>query len=91
MCRLTVYKGRPVLLGDIIVVPENSLVCQSRDAGYHPGVVDKSHIRNIRVNGDGFGVAFWGQTIQTGPCLFKFVTPAWSNKNLISISEQCFY
>lgn len=69
------------------MIPENSLVCQSRDAGYHPGVVDKCHIRNIRVNGDGFGVAFYGQAIQTGACLFKFVTPAWSNKNLISISQ----
>ena len=47
MCRLACYKGNPILLGDIIVKPENSLVCQSRDAGYHPGVVDKTNRRNI--------------------------------------------
>ena len=59
MCRLTVYKGRKILLGDIIVRPENSLIHQSRDAGYHPGVVDATGKRNIRVNGDGFGVAWY--------------------------------
>ena len=67
--------------------PENSLVCQSRDAAYHPGVIDKSHVRNIRVNGDGFGVAFYSDKPEIGSCLFKFVTPAWSNKNLINLGQ----
>ncbi|CAN0452082.1 unnamed protein product, partial [Scytosiphon promiscuus] len=33
----------------------HSLVLQSRNACFHPGCPDK---RNIRVNGDGFGIAW---------------------------------
>ena len=50
-------------------------------------MVDKSHVRNIRVNGDGFGVAFYGASPEVGSCLFRFVTPAWSNKNLINLGQ----
>ena len=85
MCRLTVYKGKPILIEDIVVKPENSLLFQSRHGGYHPGVVDKTHSRNILVNGDGFGVAWYGENLSKGSCCFKFVTPAWSNENLRSI------
>lgn len=88
MCRLTAYKGRPMLLGDIIARPDNSLILQSRDAAYHPGVVDKTHRRNILVNGDGFGVAWYGTDLRKGACCFKFVTPAWSNSNLRNIGEH---
>jgi glutamine amidotransferase len=92
-----------MLLGDLIVKPANSLVCQSRDAWFHPGVVDEEHIRNIRVNGDGFGCAFYGNhhppahcgsnnpnVEQQGSCVIKFVTPAWSNKNLINLGSYVY-
>ncbi len=88
MCRLTVYKGRPMLIGDLITNPNNSLILQSRDAAYHPLVLDRSHRRNILVNGDGFGVAWYGNNIDKGSCLFKFVTPAWSNANLRNIGDH---
>lgn len=88
MCRLTVYKGRPILIGDIVIQPENSLLYQSRDAAYHPGVLDKSHQRNILVNGDGFGVAWYGEVPSKGSCCFKFVTPAWSDTNLRNIGRH---
>jgi predicted glutamine amidotransferase len=67
MCRLTVYKGKPILIGDLIVRPENSLIVQSRDAGYHPGVDATADVskRNIRVNGDGFGIAWYRYTLPT--------------------------
>ena len=39
--------GPPILIGDVLTKPNNSLLCQSRDATYHPGVVDKSNERNI--------------------------------------------
>jgi hypothetical protein len=87
MCRLTVYKGREILLGDLIVKPDNSLMCQSRDAHYHPGVTDKNNERNILVNGDGFGVAWYTKEPAKGSCVFKFVTPAWSNHNLRNLGE----
>ena len=88
MCRLTVYKGRPILIGDIVIQPENSLLYQSRDAAYHPGVIDKCNQRNILVNGDGFGVAWYGEVPSKGSCCFKFVTPAWSDTNLRNIGRH---
>ena len=79
MCRFTVYKGRPMLIGDIVIKPQNSLVFQSRNAAYHPGVLDKCNKRNIIVNGDGFGIAWYGDNLNKGSCCFKIVTPAWSD------------
>jgi glutamine amidotransferase len=88
MCRLTIYKGRPILIGDLIIAPENSLLYQSRDAAYHPGVIDKTNQRNILVNGDGFGVSWYGNDVTAGSCCFKFVTPAWSDTNLRNIGRH---
>lgn len=88
MCRLTIYKGQPILIGNIVIEPENSLLYQSRDAAYHPGVVDKCHQRNILVNGDGFGVSWYGLDASMGSCCFKFVTPAWSDTNLRNIGRH---
>jgi predicted glutamine amidotransferase len=35
------------------------------------------------VNGDGFGVAWYSpETVQLGSCVYKFMTPLWSNSNL---------
>ena len=39
------------------------------------------------MNGDGFGVAWVGKEPAKGTCVFKFVTPAWSNANLRNLSE----
>lgn len=55
---------------------------------YLLGVVDRTHRRNILVNGDGFGVAWYSKTRNKGSCTFKFVTPAWSNSNLRSIGDH---
>lgn len=89
MCRICLYKGKEILLGDLLIKPENSLLRQSRDASFHPGVVDKGDVRNIRVNGDGFGVAFYGKETSSSraSCVFKFVTPAWSNVNLRNLGK----
>lgn len=75
------------MIGDLILKPSNSLVRQSRDARYHPGVVDDDNKRNILVNGDGFGVAWVGKDPSLGSCVFKFTTPAWSNANLRNLGE----
>ncbi|CAB1104717.1 unnamed protein product [Ectocarpus sp. CCAP 1310/34] len=71
---------------DVLVTkPEHSLVFQSRDASFHPGCADK---RNIRVNGDGFGIAWYTpRRIEEGGCVVKFPTPAWSNTNLLNIAK----
>ena len=39
MCRFTVYKGKPILIGNILVDPINGLLSQSRDAIAHPGTL----------------------------------------------------
>jgi glutamine amidotransferase len=59
MCRFVVYKGPKVLLSSITHDPEHSIVNQSKNGGYHPGCIDKSRERNLQVNGDGFGVAWY--------------------------------
>lgn len=69
----------------LITKPEHSFVLQSRDASFHPGCPDK---RNIRVNGDGFGVAWYQPNmIEDGSCLVKFATPAWCSSNLLNIAK----
>ena len=86
MCRFTVYKGYQISIGEVINEPENSLIYQSRQAHYHPGVEDVDHMRNILVNADGFGVAWYSTLVKS--CCFRFVTPAWSNGNLKNIGEH---
>jgi len=89
MCRLAAYKGKSILIGSVVTKPNNSLLYQSRDAAYHPGVKDDTHHRNILVNGDGFGVAWYStDDVSRGSCAFKFVTPAWSNQNLQNIGDH---
>ncbi len=74
---------------EVLIKPENSLLRQSRSATYHPGCHDPKEVRNIRVNGDGFGVAWYcPETLRLGSCVFKFMTPAWSNGNLQNISAH---
>lgn len=90
MCRFTLYKGKSIPIGDIILYPNNSLVYQSRDATYHPGVIDIHCFRNIRVNGDGFGIGWYNEeenSSAAGCCLFKLTSPAWSNTNLRNIGQ----
>ncbi|CAM9371363.1 unnamed protein product, partial [Heterosigma akashiwo] len=85
MCRMLMYKGEPIPLDALLVRPEHSLVCQSRDATYHPGCGDK---RNIRVNGDGFGVAWYVKGKENrGSCVLKSTGPAWNSSHLINIAE----
>jgi predicted glutamine amidotransferase len=67
------YLGQPLAMEELIAKPEHSLITQSRDASYHPGCDAK---RNIRVNGDGFGLAFYlADKLEKGCCLVKFATP----------------
>ncbi|CAN0104281.1 unnamed protein product [Ectocarpus sp. 6 AP-2014] len=77
--------GASVPMDVLVTKPEHSLVFQSRDASFHPGCADK---RNIRVNGDGFGIAWYTpRRIEEGGCVVKFPTPAWSNTNLLNIAK----
>ena len=76
-------------VGDIIIKPENALLSQARNACHHPGVIDPYGKRNIIVNGDGFGVAWYceDEPREDGSCIFKIHTPAWSDPNILNIGR----
>jgi glutamine amidotransferase len=75
MCRFVAYLGEPIPLDLLLFKPANSLVNQSFDA----------KLFKLRVNGDGFGVAFYREG-RGEPVRLRTVTPAWSNQNLRSIA-----
>lgn len=76
MCRWAAYLGPETFLEDIISSPCHSLVAQSHDA----------HEAKTRTNGDGFGVAWYGERSEPG--LYRDILPAWSDQNLRSLARQ---
>jgi len=76
MCRWIAYAGRPCALEDFVFDQKMSLIEQSRHAR-------KS---KTEVNGDGFGIGWYGRGEQPG--LFRDVLPAWSDTNLRSLCEH---
>lgn len=76
MCRWLAYSGSPVLLDDLLYKPENSLVVQSKH----------SRLGAETVNGDGFGVGWYGS--QPHPGIYRSIEPAWNDRNLHELSEQ---
>lgn len=85
MCRFLCYRGPELLLSDLLYKPTNSLIRQSF----------KAKERTEPLNGDGFGVGWYTPQINSTPCVFASVTPAWSNQNLRRLSEHvkstCFF
>ena len=84
MCRFLCYRGPEMLLGDLLYRPSNSLIRQSFSA----------RERAVPLNADGFGVGWYSNDAPT-PGVFTSVRPAWSNRNLRSLSEHmkssCFF
>jgi glutamine amidotransferase len=76
MCRWIAYRGEPVFLEEYVVSPRRSLVVQSRRAAESM----------TEVNGDGFGLGWYGERAQPG--VFRDVRPAWSDDNLLSVAHQ---
>jgi glutamine amidotransferase len=76
MCRWIAYLGEPIFLEDFVTAPVQSLVVQSRSS---------REARNA-VNGDGFGLGWYGE--RQVPGLFRDVRPAWSDENLLSLAHQ---
>lgn len=77
MCRLLLYLGKPIVLNKLLIEPTNSLINQS------------IHSRSTEtpVNGDGFGVAWYVPEISMRPGVFRSLTPAWSNNNLVRLAR----
>ncbi|GLS31690.1 glutamine amidotransferase [Mesorhizobium albiziae] len=76
MCRWAAYLGQDVFLEDIVTAPCHSLIAQS-----HHALEAKSP-----TNGDGFGVAWYGERPEPG--LYRDILPAWSDPNLKSLCRQ---
>jgi glutamine amidotransferase len=76
MCRWLAYSGSPVLLEELLYVPANSLVTQSKH----------SRLGVETTNGDGFGVGWYANA--PAPGLFLSTEPAWNDRNLRELSAQ---
>jgi predicted glutamine amidotransferase len=76
MCRLLAYSGEPIFLEELICKPQHSLVRQSMRA-------DEA---KVTTNGDGFGIGWYtGYSERSEPGLYREVTPAWSDENLLAL------
>jgi len=76
MCRWLAYEGPPLRMETLLFQPENALVRQSLQARH----------AITPVNGDGFGLAWWGA--REVPGRFRDTLPAWNDSNLLSLAEQ---
>lgn len=77
MCRFTLYLGDPIRLASLVTEPRRSLIRQSF----------ASEEREEPLNGDGFGIAWYAPEMDAAPGLFRSITPAWNNRNLLSLSR----
>ena len=90
MCRWLVFLSEEdFLLADVVIEPANSLIKQSFDGGFHPGLCETN---NMVLNADGFGLGWYGRS---GAAIFRSVTPAWINRNLRelcrSVESSCVF
>lgn len=76
MCRWIAYSGEPIFIEDFVTVPKQSLVVQSQASREAKSVV----------NGDGFGIGWYGEREEPG--VFRDLRPAWSDENLNSLARQ---
>ncbi len=77
MCRFVLYMGPSIQMDSLITKPTHSIIVQS----YH------ATEREEPLNGDGFGVAWYRPQPGEYPALFRSVSPAWNNQNLINLSR----
>ena len=63
-------------MSEIVIDPSHSLIAQSQEALE----------AKLLVNGDGFGIAWYGAKPQPGLC--KETLPAWSDSNLLSLCQH---
>jgi predicted glutamine amidotransferase len=76
MCRFLAYRGDPIYLEDLVCRPQHSLVRQSLRAEEAKAIT----------NGDGFGVGWYGE--RDTPGIYREVTPAWSDENLLALAAH---
>ena len=71
------YLGTEISISSLVTEPTHSIIHQSYSSkeGEEP------------LNGDGFGLAWYAPHLPEEPALFKAVTPAWNNLNLLSLAR----
>ncbi len=75
MCRFVAYLGEPAFLDEVVCRPAHSLLHQSLQA----------ERAKTTTNGDGFGIGWYGERGEPG--VYREVTPAWSDENLMSLAR----
>jgi glutamine amidotransferase len=76
MCRWLAYSGSPVLLEDLLLKPEHSLIDQSLH----------SRMGATTTNGDGVGIGWYG--VGETPGVFHGIEPAWNDRNLKDLARH---
>ena len=76
MCRWLAYSGSPVLIEDLLLKPQHSLIDQSLH----------SRLGAETTNGDGFGVGWYG--VGDTPGVFHSIEPAWNDRNLRELAAH---
>ena len=78
MCRLAFYIGPEIRISSLVTEPDNSIISQSYQSkeGKEP------------LNGDGFGLAWYVPNLSRDPALFRDISPAWSNQNLLNVTRM---
>lgn len=76
MCRFVAYTGPDIALQEVVILPPHSLLQQSQHAAE----------AKLAVNGDGFGIAWYGDGPEPG--LYRDVLPAWSDGNLTDLCRM---
>lgn len=77
MCRFILYKGPPLTLSSLVIEPAHSLITQSI----------ASTESDEPLNGDGFGIGWYVPELSDRPAVFRSVTPAWNNINLLDLAR----
>ena len=76
MCRWVGYLGSPIAPRELLHDPPRSLIEQSR-----------THAPNMEIpNGDGTGLAWYEHRAE--PALFRSITPAWGDQNLLELATE---
>jgi predicted glutamine amidotransferase len=70
VCRWLAYSGSPVLIKELLLEPQHSLIDQSLHA----------RLGAETTNGDGFGIGWYG--VGDTPGVFHSIEPAWNDRNL---------
>jgi glutamine amidotransferase len=76
VCRWVAYRGAPIAPKELLHDPERSLIEQSRRHAPHM----------VIPNGDGTGLGWYGRRPE--PALFRSITPAWGDENLLELATE---